>query len=70
MNVKAREGYEYFISFIDDYFVDSGNSEEKRRRKIGRRKVSSKEKIAEVKGERERFSEDSMFYFSSVEFFK
>ena len=37
-------------------------------------KVSSKEKIAEVKGERERdslrFADDSMIYFSSVESFK
>ena len=37
-------------------------------------KVSSKERIAEVKGERERdslrFAKDSMFYFSSVESFK
>ena len=37
-------------------------------------KVSSKEKLAEVKGERERdslgFAEDSIYYFPSVERFK
>ena len=37
-------------------------------------KVSSKEKLAEVKGERERdslrFAEDSIYYFRSVEGFK
>ena len=37
-------------------------------------KVSSKEKLAEVKGERERdsliFAEDSIYYFLSVEWFK
>ena len=39
-----------------------------------RPKVSSKEKLAEVKGERERdsltFAEDSISYFTSVERFK
>ena len=53
--------------------VDSGNSEDNVDEKNWP-KVSSKEKLAEVKGEREsdslRFAEDSISYFPSVERFK